>query len=158
MAKIEEIEPILRASVDSAIQHGYLIIAKDWGVGWDETRQCWAWDPNAVHVRSCCIFGSFLLMNQPSIDPRVHKGDPYDAVMEALHFDKWLLRDVMNGCDGYPLHSGHVEEVYALGSRLASIYRPLEVDILLLQYPQSQTRLRVLPSPESERDLQAVMG
>ena len=33
MAKIEEIEPILRASVDSAIQHGYLIIAKDWGVG-----------------------------------------------------------------------------------------------------------------------------
>lgn len=160
MSKFEEIEPILHGAVDEAINFGFVIVAKDWGVAWDAKASRWVWDHEQMRVRGCCVVGAYLLTRQPAIDPALHKGDAYDAAQLALGCDRWWLRDFMNGCDGWPLHTGHDPLVYEFGASFRRTYRSVDVEILELlhEQPRSETRLRVVPSLESEKDLAAVLA
>lgn len=154
MPNIEEIEPILRDSVEEAIDNGYLILAKDWGIAWDASTGRWTRDLEQPHVCGCCVVGAHLLMKQPPVDPELHKGDPYEAAMLALGCDRWWLRDFMNGCDGWPSHSGNEPEVYDLGLAFRNQYRAMDIEILRPLYePHSETRLKILPSLDSESEL-----
>ena len=156
MLKIEEVEPIVRGAVEGAINAGYLLISKDWGVCWDAEAGLWVWDRNQTYVRSCCVAGAFLLMMQPAVDPSLHKGDAFDAVKIALSCDRWWLRDFLNGCDGWPMQEGQDPAVYEFGVTFNQRYRPMDIDILDLVYQRqdiSETRLRVVPALDSEQEL-----
>ena len=146
MSKFEDLEAMLRDATDQAVQSGFLIVKGDWAVCWSVSHGCWIWDSTVARAPACCFVGAYLLVTETdSSDEPVHKGDPYQAAMRALDLDKWELRDLLNGCDTVPMHRGHAEEPYNLGLRLASTYRPVDIELLAPPIPkESEVRLRDL--------------
>jgi hypothetical protein len=152
VGKIEELEPVLRESMEEAIKYGYLIVAKDWGICWDPENHLWIWDAKARRARGCCAIGSYLLFTQPALDPNAHKGDCFEAALAALQCNRWFLRDFMNGFDGYPMNAASAEDVYMFGRRLALVYRPIDIDILELQSEVRLAPIRLAANDYSEPD------
>lgn len=129
MGKTEEVESILRESIETVIRHGVVLISGEYGVAWSPEQGLWAWDhvmfTQAPH---CCSIGAYIIANQPGLDG---KGDIYDAAVAGLKVDPVYLRDVMNGFDDFCYQGGY-PDAFALGVRLRGIYRPLQFEYLAL--------------------------
>jgi len=153
MTKTEELEPVLRDSIDTAILSGFLLVQTDYGVLWDRNQHRWVWDPETCRSRCCCVIGAYLLATQPSLDPSTHNGDPYDAACAGLQTDKAWLHDFMNGFDGYNQQDPTTRfnpDAYEAGYRLQQLYRPLRLDILALQLERG---IKIPPLFEEEEDI-----
>ncbi len=152
MRTTTEVEPIIRNAVEAAIRRGYLVIADDWGVLWDDENKCWRWDPGQTREPACCAAGAVLVIVQPKVDPTLHKGDQYDAAAAALDVDKVWLRDFMNGFDGLPYQGpnsgwtpGGFPDAHRLGVRIAAEYQPCSIVALTASNEAHLIRPEVSP-------------
>ncbi len=134
MAKTEEVETLLREALDTVVQHGVVLIHGEYGVIWNELQGAWTWDREMfLRVPHCCCVGAYMITQQPQMDPMLHRGDIYDAALEALKVDRLWLRDMMNGFDDLDYQgAGGFPDAYALGVRLRKEYKPVCFEYLAL--------------------------
>lgn len=129
MNKTEEVESILRESIETVIRHGVVLISGEYGVSWDPDQSLWVWDRTMfTQAPHCCTVGAYVISNQPALEGKM---DIYDAAVAALHVDPVYLRDVLNGFDDFEYQGGY-PDAFALGVRLRSTYRPLQFEYLAL--------------------------
>lgn len=142
-----ELETKLVEALNTAIDRDLVLVQKEYGVVWNGV----SWEPDTAHLpgtRGCDILGAVLLL-QPQLDADAHKGDHFEAI--RLYFEEQddhildgecIGRNIANGWDDWPFIGGS-QEAYGLGQKLASLYRPLDVDLLSAQ---SETRMTIAPS------------
>jgi len=155
MRTLDDMEALITRAIETQLAEGFTLIAGDWGVFWEATQQIWMWDEERCPIRACDALGAVLL-DQPQIDPAAHRGDParaslclvdekfyantpspdLEVLLESVGY-RWS-RNIRNGWDGLE-YLGDGEPAYILGKKLASIYSPIQSELIV---PASEVRLR----------------
>lgn len=162
----EQLEAFLIEALNGAITAGHLLVNGEYGVRWDAEQGLWVWDPEASPVPSCDVLGAVLL-SQPALDPQVHRGDPDRAIRALLDVSLYenepdletlfgsdayaIARGIANGWDSEEYFADGAA-AYAIGAKLAEIYRPLPIDIVVST--ESEIRIKVPMDLDSFPDIE----
>lgn len=160
MGKADELDPVLRRAIDTAIiEYGAVLIYQEDGVLWDEPLQRWWWNRDIFRSGPhCSALAAFLLTIQPSPLPHCNECEVATAASNALQISPAWVLDLENGFDDFVYH-GQFPDAYDLGVCLRKHYRPLSFDLMAINHcagiyvsEEYMEYLRVWHSPDTLTD------